>query len=51
MDFPGKRRLERWLVSRPTVLNTINRLRQRYGKPPLVLENPKRGGVLTMESR
>jgi hypothetical protein len=41
VDFPGKRRLERWLVSRPTVLNTINRLRQRYGKPPLVLDKPE----------
>ena len=38
VDFPGKRRLERWLLSRPKVLNTINRLRRRYGKPPLVLE-------------
>jgi hypothetical protein len=37
MDVPGKRRLVRWLVSRPTILNTINRLRQRYGRPPLVL--------------
>jgi hypothetical protein len=38
VDFPGKRRLERLLVGRPRVLNTINRLRQRYGRPPLVLE-------------
>jgi hypothetical protein len=40
VDFPGKRRFERWLVSGPKVLNTVNRLRQRYGKPPLVLEQP-----------
>jgi hypothetical protein len=38
LDFPGKRRFERWLVSRATVLNAINRLRQRYGKPPLIVE-------------
>jgi len=38
VDFPGKRRLERWLVTRPKVLSTVNRLRQRYGRPPLVLE-------------
>jgi len=38
LDFPGKRRLEQWLVSRVTVLNAINRLRQRYGKPPLIVE-------------
>ena len=38
LDFPGKRRLEQWLVHRATVLNAMNRLRQRYGKPPLVVE-------------
>jgi hypothetical protein len=38
VDFPGKRRLERKLISRPSVLNTVNRLRHRYGKPALVLE-------------
>ena len=36
LDFPGKRRLEQWLVHRVTVLNAMNRLRQRYGKPPLM---------------
>ena len=25
LDFPGKRRLERWLISRPATLHTINR--------------------------
>ena len=43
LDFPGKRRLEQWLVHRATVLNAMNRLRQRYGKPPLVVE---RGGAV-----
>jgi hypothetical protein len=38
LDFPGKRRLEQWLIHRPTVLGAMNRLRQRYGKPPLVVE-------------
>lgn len=38
LDFPGKRRLEQWLVRRATVLRAMNRLRQRYGKPPLVIE-------------
>ena len=38
VDFPGKRRLEYKLVSRPRVLETINRLRHRFSKPPLVLE-------------
>jgi hypothetical protein len=39
LDFPGKRRLEQWLVRRATVLRAMNRLRQRYGKPPLVVEH------------
>ena len=38
LDFPGKRRLEQWLVRRATVLRAMNRLRQRYGKPPLLVE-------------
>jgi hypothetical protein len=37
LDFPGKRLLEQWLIHRPTVLSAMNRLRQRYGKPPLVV--------------
>jgi Putative transmembrane protein (PGPGW) len=37
LDFPGKRRLEQWLIHRPTVLSAMNRLRQRYGKPPLMV--------------
>jgi hypothetical protein len=35
LDFPAKRPLKRWLISRPLILRTINRLRLRYGKPPL----------------
>ena len=42
LDFPGKRRLERAVVRRPRVLCTVNRLRARYGKPPLVLEAAER---------
>ena len=38
MDFPGKRRFERWIIGRPTVFVALNRLRQRYGKPPFTLE-------------
>lgn len=38
VDFPGKRRWERWLVGRPAVLKGINKLRRRYGQPPMVLE-------------
>ncbi len=38
LDFPGRRRLERWLVSRPRILSAINRLRHRFSKPKLVLD-------------
>jgi hypothetical protein len=39
LDFPGKRRFERWLVSRPPVFGLLNRLRRRYGRPPFHLES------------
>jgi Flp pilus assembly protein TadB len=35
LSLPGKRRLVRRLVGLPSVLQTINRLRRRAGKPPL----------------
>lgn len=38
LDFPGKRRLEQKIVSRPKVLRSINRLRARFDKPPLLLD-------------
>jgi hypothetical protein len=38
LDFPGKLRLEYWLVSRPRILQTINKLRHRFSKPALVLD-------------
>lgn len=38
LDFPGKRRFEHWLVSRPKILQTINKLRHRFSKPALVLD-------------
>ncbi|HEY0545163.1 MAG TPA: hypothetical protein VGC91_07185 [Pyrinomonadaceae bacterium] len=38
MDIPGKRPLETRLVKRPAVLQSINRLRARFDKPPLVLD-------------
>jgi lysylphosphatidylglycerol synthetase-like protein (DUF2156 family) len=40
LDFPGKRRLERRLVARPRVLRTLNWIRLRAGKPPLVIDPP-----------
>jgi len=38
LDFPGRRRFERWIVSWPKVFNGINKLRHRFDKPPLVLD-------------
>lgn len=35
VDFPGRRRLERALVSRPGLLAGLNLLRARFGRPPL----------------
>ena len=40
VDFPGKRHLEAKLISLPTVLNTINGLRERFGQPPLTVADP-----------
>jgi uncharacterized BrkB/YihY/UPF0761 family membrane protein len=38
LDFPGKRQIERRLISRPGVLSSVNALRARFGKPALVVE-------------
>jgi hypothetical protein len=38
LDFPGIRRLERKLLTRPAIVKAITHLRQRFGKPPLQLE-------------
>ena len=38
LDFPGKFKLERWVVTRRGVLTSINWLRKRRGKAPLVLD-------------
>jgi hypothetical protein len=37
IDFPGKRRLQRWVIARPTVHRPVNALRRRAGRPPLEL--------------
>jgi hypothetical protein len=38
IDFPGKHRAERWLVSRRIILSGVNRLRAKAGRPPLLVE-------------
>lgn len=38
IDIPGKRPIEARIIKRPTVLAAVNKLRDRYGKPPLELD-------------
>lgn len=44
LDFPGRRRFELLLLRRPKVHNAINRLRRRYGKAPLVIDEDDEAG-------
>lgn len=44
LDIPGRRRLERRIVSQKRILLTINRIRLRYGRPPLL--DPRRRAPL-----
>jgi hypothetical protein len=45
IDFPGKRRVEKWLLRRRGVLTGINRIRCRYGRPPPATRRPPRDDV------
>lgn len=38
-DFPGKYRLERWIVSHRSIRNAIDWLRRRAGRRPLVVDD------------
>jgi hypothetical protein len=44
LDFPGKHRLQRWIISRSVVHRPINALRLRSGRPPLELPAESEGG-------
>ena len=37
LDIPGKRRFELKIIRRPGVLKYVNRLRDRFNKPPLLV--------------
>lgn len=37
MNYPGKYQVERWLISRPPVYSSINWLRQRAHREPLIM--------------
>ena len=34
-DFPGKLRLQRWILAKPKVMNSLNWLREKFSQPPL----------------
>jgi hypothetical protein len=38
VDFPGKQRLEARIIGHPRVLRTVKSLREKFGKPPFVVE-------------
>ena len=38
LNYPGKFKLERWIVTRPRIKRLINRLRRYAGHPPLTFE-------------
>ena len=37
IDFPGKHTLEARMISQPLVLQTINKVREKFGRSPLVV--------------
>ena len=37
LDFPGKRKIEAKMIGQATVLNVINSMRKKFGKPPLII--------------
>ena len=47
VDFPGRTRLVRWLISRPRIARLVNWLRRKYGRPPLLTRPPRKRGPLT----
>jgi hypothetical protein len=38
LDFPGRLTLLRKIMAQEVVLHTVNRLRARFGRPPLVID-------------
>lgn len=44
-DFPKKRRLEERLLGYPPVLQAVNRMRQRFGRPAVQIHSHARSGT------
>jgi hypothetical protein len=38
LDIPGKRPIEAKIIKRPAIRDAANKLRAKYGKPPLELD-------------
>lgn len=38
LDFPGKRKVERRILGRPSILRVVNSLREKRGRPPLRMQ-------------
>jgi len=36
MNYPGKYRLECWIIQKPLILNTVNSMREKQGQPRLL---------------
>jgi hypothetical protein len=36
MNYPGKYRLECWIINRPLIFSTVNTMREKQGQPPLL---------------
>jgi len=39
LNFPGKYRVERWLITRKPVLRTVNWIREKAHRPPLIVSD------------
>lgn len=37
LEFPGKRKIEAKIIGQPSVLNVINGMRKKFGRPPLII--------------
>lgn len=37
LDFPGKRKVEAKIIGQPAILSTVNAMRKKFDKPPLIL--------------
>jgi hypothetical protein len=48
VDFPGKRALELRLLREPHVLSSVNKMRARFGRPPL--QTSESGGRSVVDS-